>query len=185
MAKRSGNKPKQQAPAAFIAAGTAILRRIAANRHLVAQCGATAKHSGQPCRQFAMANGRCYYHGGRTPKGKDWHRRQWPDKTAPDAIAKMENKLQMQERAWKARQKRLAKMTPEEQAAHSKWHKERPLGTPEHRERKRLERKQNAEARARFARHKEQAEDAGAATARPVAPQTAEGQEPGSFDIFG
>lgn len=175
----------KKAPAAFIATGRANLRRIAANRHLIAQCGAIAKHSGQPCRQFAMANGRCYYHGGRTPKGKNWHRRQWPDKTAPDAIAKMENKLQMQERAWKARQKRLAKMTPEEQAAHGKWHRDRPLGTPEHRERKRLEREQNAGARARFARHKEQAEDAGAATARVVAPQIAEGQEPGSFDIFG
>jgi len=29
-------------------------------------CGAKAKHNGKPCRQFAMKNGRCYYHGGRS-----------------------------------------------------------------------------------------------------------------------
>lgn len=27
-------------------------------------CGARAKHNGKSCRQFAMRNGRCYYHGG-------------------------------------------------------------------------------------------------------------------------
>lgn len=176
---------KQRASAAFLAAALVSVRRINARRHLMPKCRAMSKTTGQQCRQFSMENGLCYYHGGRTPKGKDWHRTQWPDKSAPDVIAKMENKLQMQERAWKARQKRLAKMTPEEQAAHSKWHKERPLGTPGHRERKRLERKQAAEARARFARHKEQAQGTGAVTGRLVAPQTAEGQEPGSFDIFG
>ena len=43
-------------------------------------CGAHARSSGEPCRQIAMANGRCYYHGGRstgptTPEGKARHRK--------------------------------------------------------------------------------------------------------------
>jgi hypothetical protein len=32
------------------------------------RCGAKARH-GNPCRQFAMANGRCKFHGGRAPWG--------------------------------------------------------------------------------------------------------------------
>lgn len=38
------------------------------------RCGARRKHDGEPCRQAAMANGRCRMHGGmstgpRTPEG--------------------------------------------------------------------------------------------------------------------
>ena len=33
-------------------------------------CGAKAKHNGLPCRQFAMKNGRCYYHGGKSTGAK-------------------------------------------------------------------------------------------------------------------
>jgi len=32
-------------------------------RHLP-RCGAYARSAGHPCRHCAMANGRCYYHGG-------------------------------------------------------------------------------------------------------------------------
>ncbi len=32
------------------------------------RCGAKARSNGyQPCRQAAMKNGRCYFHGGATP----------------------------------------------------------------------------------------------------------------------
>jgi len=37
-------------------------------------CGAKAKHSGKPCRQFAMKNGRCYWHGGKSTGAKNPHR---------------------------------------------------------------------------------------------------------------
>ena len=33
-------------------------------------CGAVAKHNGKSCRQFAMKNGRCYYHGGASTGAK-------------------------------------------------------------------------------------------------------------------
>jgi len=35
--------------------------------HEPAKCGAYARSSGQPCKQYALANGRCHYHGGKTP----------------------------------------------------------------------------------------------------------------------
>ena len=37
-------------------------------------CGAKAKHSGNPCRQFAMKNGRCYIHGGKSTGAINPHR---------------------------------------------------------------------------------------------------------------
>jgi len=37
-------------------------------------CGAKAKHNGQPCRQFAMKNRRCHWHGGRSTGANIPHR---------------------------------------------------------------------------------------------------------------
>jgi hypothetical protein len=37
-------------------------------------CGAKAKHSGKPCRQFSMKNGRCYIHGGKSTGAQKPHR---------------------------------------------------------------------------------------------------------------
>ena len=34
---------------------------------LLPRCSAKAKHSGKQCKQPAMANGKCYWHGGRSP----------------------------------------------------------------------------------------------------------------------
>ena len=143
-------RKQKRAPAAWIAAGTCALRRVQAQRHLMPKCGATSKSTGEPCRQFPMENGRCYYHGGRTPKGKNWHKPSWPKKTAPDAEQKVVARLRNLERAEKQRQKRLAKMTPDERTAYDKWKRDHPTGTPAQREAKRLARKQNADARARL-----------------------------------
>ena len=38
--------------------------------HLSLRCGAYARCTGEPCRNGAMANGRCRMHGGATPRGK-------------------------------------------------------------------------------------------------------------------
>lgn len=155
---------KRTAPAAWVAAGTIALRRVQADRHLMPKCGATSKSTGEPCRQFPMENGRCYYHGGRTPKGKDWHKPIWPKKTAPDAEQKVVARLRNLERAEKQRQKRLAKMTPDERAAYDKWKRDHPTGTPAQREAKRLAQKQNADARARLTKPR---------TERPLDPERA------------
>ena len=42
--------------------------RFVMNFKKLPRCGAKARsNNGQPCRQAAMQNGRCYYHGGSTP----------------------------------------------------------------------------------------------------------------------
>ena len=36
---------------------------------MLRECGAKARTNGhKPCKRFAMANGRCHLHGGKTPK---------------------------------------------------------------------------------------------------------------------
>lgn len=43
--------------------------------HKLPRCGAYARSADRPCRHVALANGRCYYHGGKstgpkTPRGR-------------------------------------------------------------------------------------------------------------------
>lgn len=40
---------------------------VSVKPHEPAKCGAYARSSGEPCKQYALANGRCHYHGGKTP----------------------------------------------------------------------------------------------------------------------
>lgn len=134
--------------AEFRAIANAALIRYNAQRPFLPKCGAKRKRDGEPCQQLALANGRCRFHGGRTPKGAGWHKPVWPDKAAPGAEQKLRDKLRALERAARKRAARLATMTPEEQAQHAKWHRERPVGSPVRREAARLERQRNAAARA-------------------------------------
>src|SRR5690606_20299243 len=92
-------------------------------------CGAVRRHDGQPCQQLAMKNGRCYYHGGATPKGDGWHKPKWPKGTAPDAIHRMNQKLVTLERARKKRARLIERMTKDERAAYDKWLLEHPAGS--------------------------------------------------------
>tara|TARA_R110002110_G_scaffold157381_1_gene353309 strand:- start:636 stop:1202 length:567 start_codon:yes stop_codon:yes gene_type:complete len=92
-------------------------------------CGAKAKSTGLPCRRFAMENGRCDNHGGKTPKGDGWHRPVWPNKSAPDAIRKMYGKIAALEKSARKRAARLARMTEEQRRRHENWHRERPVTT--------------------------------------------------------
>ncbi|MDM7971042.1 MAG: hypothetical protein QUV10_15620 [Paracoccaceae bacterium] len=116
------------------------------------RCGAKAKSTGLPCRRFAMANGRCDNHGGRTPSGDGWHRPVWPNGSAPDAARKMYAKLASLERAARRRAARLAAMTPDEQEQYQKWHIERPVGSRKGRRAAKVERHRKAEAKAEFSK---------------------------------
>ncbi|WP_367714578.1 HGGxSTG domain-containing protein [Nitratireductor sp. GISD-1A_MAKvit] len=79
------------------------------------RCGARRKWDGQPCEQFPMANGRCRFHGGKTPKGEGWRKPQWPATgSAERREAKLRNKLAMLEERRKERKCKLARMSPEE-----------------------------------------------------------------------
>jgi hypothetical protein len=122
------------------------------------------KHDGGTCQQLAMENGRCAYHGGRTPRGKDWHRPLWPN-DGPRAIEKLNRKLKDRDRAAKKRAKRLAAMSPEELAAHQEWQRTHKPGPPGPRARARAER-QGARA---MQRGLNGADDRG-----PVSPERAE-----------
>lgn len=128
--------------AAQIAIGRAAIRAWNAKRHLAPKCGAKAKSHGGPCRQIAMANGRCFVHGGRVPSGENWHRPVWPNRDAPDAEAKLNRKLNDLQRAAAKRAKRVAAMTPDERAAHEQWQKTHKPGPAAARARARRERQE-------------------------------------------
>lgn len=111
------------------------------------RCNAKAKTTGDCCRQIAMANGKCYVHGGRTPAGDGWHKPRWPDGDAPNANEKLNRKLRDRERAAKKRAARLAAMSERERARYEKWLLAHRPGPAAQRNARRLEKKQSDEMR--------------------------------------
>ncbi|TXN24101.1 hypothetical protein FV217_03860 [Methylobacterium sp. WL9] len=111
------------------------------------RCGAKCRTSGEPCRNHAMANGRCRLHGGKTPKKDGWHQPQWPERNSADAMGKVHRKLKDRERQARKRATRLAEMTPERRKAHEDWHRARKPGPAAQRARARADRKQAAAVR--------------------------------------
>ena len=116
------------------------------------KCGARARTTGEQCRQVAMANGRCRFHGGATPKGRDWHRPQWPNGKRPDAIAKAMAKAKDLERAAKQRERKVAAMSPAVRREHDAWKRSHKPGTPGERARARIDRQHAVEVRERLAK---------------------------------
>jgi hypothetical protein len=128
------------------------IRTYNATRHTLPKCEAVRRTDGGLCQQIAMGNGRCYLHGGRTPKGKDWHRPQ------PGANAsKTQRKLKDIERAAKKRAKRLAAMTPEERKRYEEWQKAHRPGPAGPRAAARARRAQSRDVRERLAKMDEPA----------------------------
>lgn len=93
------------------------------------RCSAIAKSTGVQCTQPAMANGKCRFHGGKTPRGDQWHCIQWPDGSAPDATEKLNRKLQTLEKRARERKRRLARQSPEALAAYQAWQAARKPGS--------------------------------------------------------
>lgn len=104
------------------------------------KCGAKNRSDGNRCRNPVTEEGRrCRLHGGATPKGKDWHRRQFPKKGAP--FAKLQKKLrELKARDRKAEARRAA-MSPEELKRHETRSKALQPGTPAERKNARDSRK--------------------------------------------
>jgi polyhydroxyalkanoate synthesis regulator phasin len=123
------------------------IRTYNATRHTLPKCEAVRRTDGGLCQQIAMGNGRCYLHGGRTPKGKDWHRPQ----PGADAVT-TQRKLKDMERAAKKRAKRLAAMTPEERERHEEWQKAHKPGPAGPRAAARARRAQSRDVRERLAK---------------------------------
>ena len=101
------------------------------------RCGARAKRSGTPCQKPALANGRCRYHGGKTPRGADWHKPQVAN--AAGNVAKAEGKLRSLEKRRRAREARLAAMTSEQRTRHDAWHRKYRPGSADVRAKARSE----------------------------------------------
>jgi hypothetical protein len=104
------------------------IRAHNAKRGALPKCGAIAKHSGERCRQLAMANGKCHWHGGATPRGNRWHKRQ-PPNPGPDHVRKVRRKLSDVDRAARNKAARLAKMTAAEREAHKAWQRTHKPGS--------------------------------------------------------
>lgn len=104
-----------------VQARQAITRWHRTLRPLRPRCGAKRKYDGQPCQQIAMANGRCSYHGGRTPKRDGWHKPRWPNGDVPDAERKLARKLGDLEKLAAKRLAKLAAMSPGERARYEEW----------------------------------------------------------------
>jgi hypothetical protein len=111
----------------------AIARKALADwnsqRHTKPKCGAHGRTTGEPCKRIAMANGRCHAHGGRTPKGANWHKPVWPDAERPDAIDRLNRKLRDHRKTAKKRAARLAAMSPAERERHEAWQRSHRPGS--------------------------------------------------------
>ena len=99
----------------------AAIQAYNARRATLPKCGALARHTGQPCRNIALANGRCRYHGGRTPSGDQWHKTQWPSRQHVRAEQHYAQKLKRLERARTEKELRLAQMTEADRESYALW----------------------------------------------------------------
>jgi hypothetical protein len=149
---RNAHRSGWSQTAQFRAIARAAIKAWNAERPNLPKCGATAKGSGEPCKQVAMENGRCAWHGGKTGRKDQWHLPQWPVKSSPNVTKKMNRKIQDRERQARKRAQRLAAMTPEERQRHAEWQKAHRPGPASRRAAERARRAQNRDARERFAR---------------------------------
>ena len=127
--------------AQFRAIGRTAIRAWNAKRDQLPRCGARRKSDGSPCRQWPMKNGRCYLHGGATPRGDQWHRLQ---ATADDR--KSGRKLKRQQRAVDERAERITAMSPAEREQHKAWQRSHKPGSAAARAAEREKRRQGKEA---------------------------------------
>lgn len=95
-----------------------------------------------------MANGRCYRHGGKTPKGDGWHKPKWPKGSSPSAERKLRAKLKALEKARRERDERVALMNDVERARYDEWQRTHTPGPMIARQAAKIRREQNAQARA-------------------------------------
>lgn len=115
--------------------------KMNAVRRALPRCGAKRKRDGCQCEAPALKNGRCYWHGGRTPKGKQWHVRQFPDGRSPNAEDKLARRVQDRQLSDHRRRLRIANMTPEQRAAYEAWRKAHKPGPSAERQYLRTQRK--------------------------------------------
>jgi hypothetical protein len=94
---------------------------------------------------------RCRWHGGLVPCGDQWHTLQWPKGDAKDWPKKLNEKLKRDERNRRRKERRLAKMSPEQRAKYDDWLKYRRPGPKVERSKPRAAKKAAEEFKARAA----------------------------------
>lgn len=126
--------------AQFRQIGRTAIRQWNAERARLPRCDAIRKNDGGRCQQWQMANGRCFWHGGATPRADQYHRMR-----LPSSVEKLDAKLRDQKRYAAKRALRLAAMTPEQRAKHDAWHRSHAPGAAASRSADRERMRQNAE----------------------------------------
>jgi hypothetical protein len=105
-------------------------------RPFITLCGAQCR--GQPgkfCQRIPVkGRDRCELHGGKTPRGKEWHRQQRPDGSRKSDEWRAMNKLKTIEIRRKELAARLAAMTEEEREAYERYSRAARPGTLAERE---------------------------------------------------
>lgn len=123
--------------------GRISLRLINSRRCHLTRCNAMAKSTGMQCKQPAMANGKCRFHGGKTPKADEWHVIQADVSGHKTSMARFDRKLERAEKARKARRLRLLRATEIEREQYEKWLWARPAGSVAKRAARRAETRMN------------------------------------------
>ncbi len=95
-----------------------------------------------------MSNGRCFRHGGKTPRGDQWHLRQWPNRKSANAMQKMNWKLHHAEKEAAERKRRTEFLPKAKREAHRKWQATHKPGPAKARAADRERRRQDRAARA-------------------------------------
>lgn len=147
--------PRQRAwwsSARFREIGRRTCQRINAARHAAVECGTLKKSDGEPCRNRALANGRCRLHGGATPQGVAWHVTQYPPSDTPARAAKSDRKAADVAKRARKLARRLAAMTPEDRARYDEWTRSHRPGPPSARSAARRTAAQNKATRELLAR---------------------------------
>lgn len=117
--KRTHRAPNAwQRSLAFREMARAAITAFNATRKRLPKCGAKTRTTGEPCKNPALENGRCRLHGGATPSGKEWGKRQVSTKSstrnANGDWRRVEEKLQRWAREDRDRAHRLRRMTDEQ-----------------------------------------------------------------------
>ena len=126
--------------------GSSAMKAFHAIRHTLPKCTAISKSTGDQCGNLAMANGKCWCHGGRTPAGDGWHRPVWPN-DGPAGERKLNRKLATFQRAAEQRERKLAGATEDERHNYEAWKKTHEPGKQANRAMKRKQRQDAASFR--------------------------------------
>ena len=114
------DKPREPMSAAKRAAVMENIKKAHKAQRTYPLCNAIRRTDGGRCGNLGLENGRCRLHGGRTPKGKDWHKVNFTNPGG--SVDKIPKKQADVKRRRALQSARRAAMTPEQRERHDAWH---------------------------------------------------------------